>query len=113
MCNKYTRRIAPSIIVKNYYSPHQMFPFWNRYNTYLCPMKKLLFLLLLFISVLAVHDAAAQGCAMCASTAGSLNENSAKGLNNGIIYLASIPLLFISVTGIYWYRRSKQAEVDI
>ena len=80
----------------------------NQDYTYLYPMKKLLFFLIIIISLFAIKDANAQGCAMCSSTAGSLNENSAKGLNRGIIYLASIPLLFISVTGIYWYKNSKK-----
>lgn len=49
----------------------------------------------------------AQGCAMCQTSASNLNEESAKGLNRGIIYLATIPLAFIFGTGYYWIKKNR------
>lgn len=50
--------------------------------------------------------AAFSQCAVCKTTlASSANEESAKGLNGGIIYLAAMPLLFMGFIG---YRVWKQ-----
>lgn len=71
-------------------------------------MKKLGFLLVSML--LSFADLFAQGCVSCSNTAANLNHQSAKGLNDGIVYLAAIPLLIISCLGYYWYRHSKLVE---
>lgn len=76
---------------------------------YLCTMKKGLFLLLLTLWI-SVSNAIAQGCAMCKSSASNLNEEAARGLNAGILYLAAFPLIFMGVTVYYWYRKNRAVE---
>ena len=56
-------------------------------------------------------------CPMCKIAAESNLENggtAGKGLNNGILYMLSLPYLLIGVIGFVWYRnRSKDGdEVD-
>lgn len=52
----------------------------------------------------------AQGCAMCTKTASELDAGSAKGLNKGIIYLATLPLGIIGAVGFIWWRRTRPKE---
>jgi hypothetical protein len=46
-------------------------------------------------------------CVMCKKTASSLDDEGARGLNNGIIYLAFTPLILIGFIGFKWYQRNK------
>lgn len=46
-------------------------------------------------------------CVMCKKTASSLDDEGARGLNNGIIYLAFTPLALIGFIGYKWYQRNK------
>jgi hypothetical protein len=71
-------------------------------------MKKLL--ATIFLSVLAYPNLWAQGCSVCTQTANQLGDKGADGLNNGIIYLALLPITFISVLGIIWYRNNRSAK---
>ncbi|RYD55232.1 MAG: hypothetical protein EOP56_16940 [Sphingobacteriales bacterium] len=71
-------------------------------------MKKLLLVLAVLMSFAA--GAYAQGCAMCTKTAAGLEEKSAKGLNNGIIYLATLPLAIIGTVGFIWWKSNKAQE---
>jgi hypothetical protein len=57
-------------------------------------------------SMLSAQQSFAQ-CAMCTKTASDLNDNSAAALNNGIIYLACIPLMLLIGAGVLWYRYNK------
>lgn len=68
-------------------------------------MKKLLLAVVLMTSVGSA--AYAQGCAMCTKTAAELDDKSAKGLNNGIIYLATLPLAIIGTVGFIWWKSNK------
>lgn len=68
-------------------------------------MKKL-FLVLVVLSSFAA-EAYAQGCAMCTKTAAGLDDKSAKGLNNGIVYLATLPLAIIGTVGFIWWKNNK------
>ena len=68
-------------------------------------MKKILFLLTAAIATSA--DVWAQGCSVCTKTAAGLGESSATGLNNGILYLAAIPLAFMGTVGFIWWKRNK------
>jgi hypothetical protein len=49
----------------------------------------------------------AQGCAMCTKTASELDPGSAKGLNKGIIYLATLPLGILGAVGFFWWRQTR------
>lgn len=70
-------------------------------------MKKLLILLVL---VCTGSVAFAQGCATCTKTAAGLGEAGAQGLNSGIIYLASLPLLIMGTVGFMWWRSNKSVQ---
>ena len=48
-------------------------------------------------------------CSICTKTAQQLGEQPAKGLNAGIIYLASAPFL---IAGYVFYRWKKSAHTD-
>jgi hypothetical protein len=63
--------------------------------------------LLSFIFILISTLASAQ-CAMCTKTAASLDDNSARGLNTGIIYLAFMPLTFIIFIGYKWWKSNRE-----
>ncbi len=68
-------------------------------------MKKIILLLILFAGF--TGRALAQGCSLCSRTVEGMGNESATGLNNGIIYLAAIPLVFIGTVGFIWYRKNK------
>jgi hypothetical protein len=57
--------------------------------------------------VLAANVYSFAQCAMCTKTAAGLNDKSAEALNNGIIYLAFIPLILMCTVGLVWYRYQK------
>jgi len=67
-------------------------------------MKKVMFAGLLFLSVGATTRVAAQGCSVCTKTAAGLDNESASGLNKGIIYLAFLPLGIMCTVGYLWWR---------
>lgn len=71
-------------------------------------MKKLLFLL--SVMFLLASDMWAQGCVTCTQTAAGLGASSAQGLNDGIIYLAALPLIFLATIGFIWYKRNKETS---
>lgn len=48
-------------------------------------------------------------CSLCTKTAQQLGEGPAKGLNNGILYLAFTPLLIIGVLGVRWWRSNRES----
>jgi hypothetical protein len=72
-------------------------------------MKKLV-VLFLMIMVLPVAKLWAQGCSVCTQTASQLGEKGADGLNNGILYLALLPLSFISVLGFVWWKYNRSVK---
>lgn len=49
----------------------------------------------------------AQGCSVCTKTASELGEHTARGLNNGILYLAALPLGILGTIGFVWWRHNK------
>lgn len=61
------------------------------------------------LCLLLSAGAYAQGCSTCTATAANLDAGSAAGLNNGIVYLALLPLVFMIVVGLVWYRKMKRA----
>lgn len=70
-------------------------------------MKKLLFSFLLLSAAPAANTVLAQGCSVCTKTASELDSKSARGLNGGIIYLATIPLIAIGSLSFIWWRRNR------
>lgn len=73
-------------------------------------MKK--YILAIVLSILAFSDIWAQGCAMCTKVASGLGEESAKGLNIGIVYLGSIPLIFMGIIFYKWYKTNKAESTE-
>lgn len=73
-------------------------------------MKKVILILILAasLSLLFVNYSSAQ-CSICTKTAQQLGERPAKGLNAGIIYLASAPFL---IAGYVFYRWKKSNHTD-
>lgn len=64
-------------------------------------------LLILFLS--GVFFTAEAQCSICTKTAQQLGEKPAKGLNAGIIYLASAPFL---IAGYVYYRWKKTDHTE-
>ncbi|HWN87672.1 MAG TPA: hypothetical protein VNM35_01360 [Chitinophagaceae bacterium] len=62
----------------------------------------------IFSSLVFVDESSAQ-CSICTKTAQQLGEKPAKGLNAGIIYLASAPFL---IAGYVFYRWKKSNHTD-
>ncbi|RYD51520.1 MAG: hypothetical protein EOP52_11050 [Sphingobacteriales bacterium] len=63
--------------------------------------------ILILTLVLLAAPGFAQGCSVCTKTASDLGEGSARGLNGGIIYLASVPLIALASIGLIWWRRNR------
>ena len=72
-------------------------------------MKKILPLL---IGVLVCSLQTMAQCSLCTKTAQQLGEGPAKGLNNGILYLALTPLLIIGILGVRWWRSSREETIN-
>ncbi len=72
-------------------------------------MKKTL-LLSTLILMATVAQSWAQGCSVCTKTASELGEKGADGLNNGIIYLAFLPLTFMAVIGYLWWKHNRSVN---
>lgn len=47
---------------------------------------------------------------MCTKTASELDQNSARGLNKGIIYLLGLPLGILGVVGFFWWRQTRPID---
>jgi hypothetical protein len=73
-------------------------------------MKKRIILIVVsfIVCFLFAQNLSAQ-CSICTKTAQQLGEQPAKGLNAGIIYLASAPFL---IAGYVYYRWKKSAHTD-
>lgn len=70
------------------------------------------FILVVLISIFSITDLVAQGCSMCTKVASGLGEDSAKGLNFGILYLGCIPLAFMGFMFYKWYKNNKASETE-
>lgn len=71
-------------------------------------MKKLFFLILLLSTT--YNKLWAQGCSVCTQTANQLGEKGAEGLNKGIVYLALLPITFISILGFVWWKHNRSVK---
>jgi general stress protein CsbA len=69
--------------------------------------KQILALLFLFILSILFSQVSHAQCSICTKTAQQLGEQPAKGLNAGIIYLASAPFL---IAGYIFYRWKKSTH---
>jgi len=73
-------------------------------------MKKcVLILSFIIISSLVFVQISSAQCSICTKTAQQLGEKPARGLNAGIIYLASAPFL---IAGYIFYRWKRSAHTD-
>ena len=71
-------------------------------------MKKLI---LIIFSLLLVIDVSFSQCSMCrAGVESSENEAMAKGINNGIAYLAFIPYLIVFVLIFFVYKSVRNSN---
>lgn len=75
-------------------------------------MKSKTLILLLFMLFLAVLPAEAQ-CAMCRAVLETEESGeTAKGINNGIVYLMIFPYLLVGGVGYAVYRSRKKARAE-
>ena len=78
-------------------------------------MKRSIIFLLFALVCLSDATVSAQ-CAMCKASVEKSDEEkvifkkTASGLNNGILYLMSIPYILAAIIGTLWYRNSKQEQ---
>jgi len=73
-----------------------------------------IFILSSTLSVATTPEVAAQ-CPMCKMGAESNLKNggtAGRGLNNGILYMLSMPYLLVAAGAYIWYRNRKQEEED-
>ncbi|MEO6832484.1 MAG: hypothetical protein ABI169_09780, partial [Chitinophagaceae bacterium] len=70
-------------------------------------MKRLFLLFALSIFLLPT-EVFAQGCSLCTKTASELDPSSASGLNNGILYLAFLPMTILGTVGYLWWKSGRQ-----
>ena len=78
-------------------------------------MKHIIPFALVLILIIISADLAAQ-CPMCKIAAESNLENggtAGKGLNNGILYMLSLPYVLIGLLGFVWYKNRKKQEDNI
>jgi hypothetical protein len=68
------------------------------------------FFALLILLTLPFSNLWAQGCSVCTQTANQLGEKGADGLNNGILYLAMLPITFISILGFVWWKYNRRVK---
>ncbi len=79
-------------------------------STFAAVMKRIFFLLLLFVLITAVSTEVAAQCSICTRTAAQLGEKPARGINTGILYLAAIPMLLVSVIAFRWWRQNGRVQ---
>lgn len=73
-------------------------------------MRKTFIYLVLIVTMVIVADVAYGQCAMCRATVESnvkTATGAGKGLNNGILYLMSIPYIIFCFIAYFWYRSSR------
>ncbi len=77
-------------------------------------MKRILIVIsLILISSVAIELIAQ--CPMCKIAAESNLENggsAGKGLNNGILYMLSLPYVLIGLLGFIWYKNRKKETLE-
>jgi hypothetical protein len=75
---------------------------------------KRVFLIVSFISLLAIASPSSAQCPMCRTAVESARDlegsTQADGLNKGILYLLSLPYLTVAVVGGIWYSKRKKSK---
>lgn len=85
---------------------------------YFCAMrliKRILFILVLFVSVSVASEPAYAQCPMCRMSAESNLKNggtAGKGLNAGILYMLALPYTLVGVLGFIWWRNNRKLRED-
>ena len=73
---------------------------------------KVIFTILVLLVLTGLTSQTFAQCAMCKASVES-SDFSARGLNNGILYLMIIPYIAFSLLAYFWYKSSKkQKEKD-
>ncbi|WP_405199712.1 hypothetical protein [Christiangramia sp. LLG6405-1] len=76
-------------------------------------MKKLLIISILLAAFLLIPETAEAQCSMCRAVLESEGDQStAKGINDGILYLMIFPYLLIGGIGYFIYRTWKRREKE-
>ena len=70
-------------------------------------MKKVGLIIVLVMSMIIVGQGAYSQCSICTKTAQQLGEDTGRGLNVGILYLAAAPLLIVGFIGYRWWKTNK------
>ncbi len=74
-------------------------------------MYKKVFLIAIVFFLISINVDAQ--CAMCRAVLESEgNEETAKGINNGIVYLMAFPYLLVGTIGFFIYRSRKKAKKE-
>ena len=77
-------------------------------------MKNLKFTGLILLILLLLPELAQSQCAMCRAVLESeANQNTAEGINDGILYLMIFPYLLIGGVGYFIYRSRKNKSKSI
>lgn len=69
-------------------------------------MRKRLRIPVAMLAGLLITAAANAQCSICSKTASQMGEEAARGLNGGILYLATAPLLIAGYIGYRWWRNN-------
>jgi xanthine/uracil/vitamin C permease (AzgA family) len=69
-------------------------------------------LIITFFLVLIASFSAFSQCAMCKAVVES-DAGMAKGINDGILYLMSIPYILLVVIGYFVYKHYKKTSTDV
>jgi hypothetical protein len=103
----FRRNTYNTILCKNVLTEIEIF---STSPIYLCPMKLWLkkygFAVFLFLFLIMISSVAEAQCSICTKTAAQLGEKPARGLNAGILYLASMPLAIMGFIGYKWWKRN-------
>ena len=73
----------------------------------------ILAIVIVLVIIMVSYQPVLAQCALCKSTAEtSIKEgnNTARGLNAGIMYLLIIPYAIVAALGYWWYKRNRKIE---
>ncbi|MFM2138343.1 MAG: hypothetical protein RJA57_650 [Bacteroidota bacterium] len=62
---------------------------------------------LLMLQLLVQNHSLMAQCSICTKTAQQLGEQSAQGMNSGILYLAFAPFAIVGYIGFRWWKSQK------
>ncbi|GAC1308354.1 MAG: hypothetical protein NVSMB24_21880 [Mucilaginibacter sp.] len=78
-------------------------------------LKTALFILVFGLMLFSIKSVSAQ-CAQCAATVATnakSGDNTANGLNKGILYLLAAPYLAVALVGFVWYKKYRRKNVSL